>query len=140
MTNQIFVVNTFIFKLCVCHCQTLSVTYNICQSSVGVTACIPILMSETNTLAYYFQKIYSGEPWRWRHDNQHNDIDHNETQNNSIKYRTLSIDETWHNAMAAFFVPNLRIFVISQSVCPWQAFPVQYNVCGQGNILLKCNT
>ncbi len=28
-----------------------------------------------------------------------------------------------------FYVRNLRIFVISQSVCPWQAFPAQSNVC-----------
>ncbi len=31
-----------------------------------------------------------------------------------------------------FFVRNLRIFVISQSVCPWQAFPAQSNVCVRG--------
>ncbi len=31
-----------------------------------------------------------------------------------------------------FFVRNLKIFVISQSVCPWQAFPAQSIVCGQG--------
>ncbi len=31
-----------------------------------------------------------------------------------------------------FYVRNLRIFVISQSVCPWQAVPVQSIVCGQG--------
>ncbi len=31
-----------------------------------------------------------------------------------------------------FYCRNLRIFVISQTVRPWQAFPVQSNVCGQG--------
>ncbi len=29
-----------------------------------------------------------------------------------------------------FYNCNLRIFVISYSVCPWQAFPAQCNVCG----------
>ncbi len=31
-----------------------------------------------------------------------------------------------------FFVRNSRIFMISQSVCPWQAFPVWAIVFGQG--------
>ncbi len=31
-----------------------------------------------------------------------------------------------------FYGCNLQMFVISQSVCPWQAFPAQFNVCGQG--------
>jgi hypothetical protein len=29
-----------------------------------------------------------------------------------------------------FYSHNLRIFVISQSVCVWQAFPAMSNVCG----------
>jgi hypothetical protein len=29
-----------------------------------------------------------------------------------------------------FYDPNLRIFVISWSVCPWQASPALSNVCG----------
>jgi hypothetical protein len=28
-----------------------------------------------------------------------------------------------------FYGRNLRIFVISYSVCPWQTFPAQSNVC-----------
>ncbi len=38
----------------------------------------------------------------------------------------------WGQCYKAFFVRDLRIFVISQSVCPWQAFPAQSIVCGQG--------
>jgi len=29
-----------------------------------------------------------------------------------------------------FYGRNLRIFTISSSVCPWQAFPTYSNVCG----------
>ncbi len=29
-----------------------------------------------------------------------------------------------------FCVRNLRIFVVSQSICSWQSFPAQPNVCG----------
>jgi hypothetical protein len=29
-----------------------------------------------------------------------------------------------------FYGCNLQIFVMSHSVCPWQAVPVQSNVCG----------
>ncbi len=36
----------------------------------------------------------------------------------------------WGQCYKIFFVRNLRIFVISQSVCPWQAFQAQSNVCG----------
>ncbi len=36
-----------------------------------------------------------------------------------------------------FYVRNLRKFVISQSVCHWQAFPAQPNVCEKGWSLLK---
>ncbi len=40
-----------------------------------------------------------------------------------------------------FFLRNLRIFVISQSVCPQQAFLVQFIVCGQGQEpTLYCST
>jgi hypothetical protein len=28
------------------------------------------------------------------------------------------------------YICNLRMFVISQSVCPWQDFPAYYKVCG----------
>ncbi len=31
-----------------------------------------------------------------------------------------------------FYNLKLRLFIISQSVCPWQAFPAQPNACGQG--------
>jgi hypothetical protein len=30
---------------------------------------------------------------------------------------------TWYQCYKTFSVLNLRIFVISWSVCPWQAFP-----------------
>ncbi len=39
-----------------------------------------------------------------------------------------------------FFARNLYIFVISQSVCPWQAFPAQSNVCRQGRSLPELST
>ncbi len=34
------------------------------------------------------------------------------------------------NCYKTFYGCRLRIFVISQSICPWQAFPAQFNVCG----------
>ncbi len=34
--------------------------------------------------------------------------------------------------LKTFYCRNLRIFVISQSVCPWQASPAQSIVCGKG--------
>jgi hypothetical protein len=40
--------------------------------------------------------------------------------------------ETWGECYKTFYSRNLRIFVISQCVCPWQAFPVWSLVCGQG--------
>ncbi len=42
-----------------------------------------------------------------------------------------SID-TWGRCYKTFYGRKLRIFVISQSVCSWRAFPAQSNVCGQG--------
>ncbi len=30
-----------------------------------------------------------------------------------------------------FYICKLQLFIISQSVCPWQAFPAQSNVSGQ---------
>jgi hypothetical protein len=33
-----------------------------------------------------------------------------------------------HNVMK-IYVCNLRMFVVSKSVCPWQAFPDKSNVC-----------
>ncbi len=38
----------------------------------------------------------------------------------------------WCLRNITFYDGKLRIFVISQSVCPWQAFPAQSNVCCQG--------
>ncbi len=35
-----------------------------------------------------------------------------------------------------FYVRNFRIFVISWSVCQWQAFTAQSNVCGQSQELI----
>ncbi len=49
-------------------------------------------------------------------------------------YYQISITETFYDCPVAnviFYSCNLQIFVISQSVCPWQAFLVQSNVCGQ---------
>ncbi len=37
------------------------------------------------------------------------------------------------------FVRNLQIFVISQSVCPWQALPAQF-VCKSRTPTLECRT
>ena len=34
-----------------------------------------------------------------------------------------------------FYVCNLQIFVISLSVCSWQAFPAWSNVCGQFGLI-----
>ncbi len=34
-----------------------------------------------------------------------------------------------------YYGSNVQISVISQSVCPWQAFPAQCSVCGQGRSL-----
>ncbi len=31
-----------------------------------------------------------------------------------------------------FYGRKLRLFVLSYSVCPWQAFPAKPNVCGWG--------
>ncbi len=39
---------------------------------------------------------------------------------------------TWTQCYQTFFVRNLRIFVISQSVCSQQAFSAQSTVCGLG--------
>jgi hypothetical protein len=36
---------------------------------------------------------------------------------------------TWGN-VKNFFVRNLQIFIVSKSVCPWQAFPAWCNICG----------
>ncbi len=35
----------------------------------------------------------------------------------------------WVQCYKTFYVHNLRMFVLSWSVCPWQAFPTQSNVC-----------
>ncbi len=37
----------------------------------------------------------------------------------------------WGHNYKAFYGRKLRIFVISQSICPWQAFPAQSNVQSQ---------
>ncbi len=34
----------------------------------------------------------------------------------------------WGQCYKTFYVRSLRMFVISQSVCPWKTFPVQSNV------------
>jgi hypothetical protein len=34
--------------------------------------------------------------------------------------------------LKSFYSRNLRIYVISQSFCSWQAFPSLSNVCGRG--------
>jgi len=34
------------------------------------------------------------------------------------------IDELWAQCYKTFYGRNLRMFVISYSVCPWQDFPV----------------
>ncbi len=34
----------------------------------------------------------------------------------------------WDQCYKTFYVRNLQVFLISQSVCPWQAFPAQSNV------------
>ncbi len=50
---------------------------------------------------------------------------------NSCKGQTLQLIKNNRKSRGqcykAFFVPNLRIFIISQSVCHWKAFPVQSN-------------
>ncbi len=38
----------------------------------------------------------------------------------------------WAKCYKTFYSRNLSMCVISQSACPWQAFPTQSNVCGQG--------
>ncbi len=43
------------------------------------------------------------------------------THNPKIKGSKLAI-ETWGLYYKTFYGGNLQIFVISQSVCPWQAF------------------
>ncbi len=40
--------------------------------------------------------------------------------------------DTWAQCYKTFYCCNLRIFVISQSGCPWQAFPALSNVCRKG--------
>jgi len=37
----------------------------------------------------------------------------------------------WAQCYKTFFVRNLRIFVISLSVCLWHTLPAYSNVCGQ---------
>ncbi len=39
--------------------------------------------------------------------------------------------KAWGLYYKTYYGRNLRIFVISLSVCPWQAFPAWSNVCGQ---------
>ena len=47
------------------------------------------------------------------------------------KFLHLIACQSSHGQMLQdFFRRNLRIFVISQSVCPWQYFRAQSNVCG----------
>jgi hypothetical protein len=36
---------------------------------------------------------------------------------------------TYAQCYIKFCVCNLRMFVVSESVCPWQAFPDKSNVC-----------
>ncbi len=38
----------------------------------------------------------------------------------------------WCQSYMIFYFRNLRMFAISWSVCPWQAFPAQSNICGLG--------
>ncbi len=38
----------------------------------------------------------------------------------------------WGQCYKTIFLRNLQIFVISWSGCPWQAFPAQFIVSGQG--------
>jgi hypothetical protein len=40
--------------------------------------------------------------------------------------------DPWGQCYKMFHVRNLRIFIISYGVCPWQAFPALSNVCRQG--------
>ncbi len=40
--------------------------------------------------------------------------------------------QPWSMYYKTFYGRNLQIFVISQSVCPWQALPFQSNNCGGG--------
>jgi hypothetical protein len=39
---------------------------------------------------------------------------------------------TMSQCYKTFYVINLRMFVISESVCSWQVFPAYSNVSGQG--------
>ncbi len=41
---------------------------------------------------------------------------------------TISVIQTWAQCYKKL-LHNLRILIISQSVCPWQAFPAQSIVC-----------
>jgi len=42
---------------------------------------------------------------------------------NMISIFCQNINDTWGLYYKTFYGRNLHIFVISQSVCPWQAFP-----------------
>ncbi len=39
----------------------------------------------------------------------------------------------WCQCYNTFYGRNLRMLVISYSVCPWQAFPAYTNVCKTGS-------
>jgi hypothetical protein len=45
---------------------------------------------------------------------------------------TSSCRPTWAQCYKTFYGRISRMFVISWSVCPWQAFPEYSNACGQG--------
>ncbi len=40
-----------------------------------------------------------------------------------VGIKKISVESTWAQFYETFYDRNLRIFVISQSVCPWQALP-----------------
>jgi hypothetical protein len=48
----------------------------------------------------------------------------------SDKHEKVYNVDTRGQCYKAFFFRNLRIFIISWSVCPCQAFPAKSNVCG----------
>ncbi len=53
------------------------------------------------------------------------------TQGRKIRRKKFYEIDTWGQYYKSYNGRNLRIFVISQIVCPWQAFPAWSNVCGQ---------
>ena len=92
----------------------------------------------TTIKVYDFYKMISMEQHALRNVNNclntniYSYLESPDGQSSNLYLNVVNFFNTWVQCFKTFYVRNLRFFLISWSVCPWQAFLAKSSVCKQG--------